>query len=95
MERFMWMMTFRIVYDELGLRKYDEELESLGVRPKRLQLSENAVLNKLLPSRYFFLRSSVHMENLSHDEILFLENRYKQLVEEEFVKDMEILTFLP
>ena len=51
MEDFLWMMIFRIVYDELGLRKYDEELESLGVQPKRLQLSENAVLNKLIPYR--------------------------------------------
>ena len=65
MEDFLRMMIFRIVYDELGLRKYDEELESLGVQPKRLQLSENVVLNKLIPSRYFFLRSSVHMKNLS------------------------------
>ncbi len=34
MEDFLRMMIFRIVYDELGLRKYDEELESLGVAAK-------------------------------------------------------------
>ena len=72
MENSLRLILFQIIYDELNLLKYENKLQELGVKHKK-------IVGDIPPvSQYFFLKNSVHLENLTEEENSFLQQHMNQ-----------------
>ena len=86
MENYLRLILFQIIYDELNLFKYENKLQELGVKHKK-------IVGDIPPvSQYFFLKNSVHLENLTEEENSFLQQHMNQDFES-LKKDKILLYF--
>ena len=80
------LILFRIIYEKLKLDSVEKRFLDYGLKPKQI-VSDGMNYKNKFDNKFFFLKSDVHLENLSLEEITLL----KKYMSSEKAADLEEL----
>ena len=66
------LILFRIIYEKLKLDSVEKRFLDYGLKPKQI-VSDGMNYKNKFDNKFFFLKSDVHLENLSLEEITLLK----------------------